>query len=655
MPVATVPPDTSYPQPDPDEPHILFNDPDADVVLLSGDSQTFRVLKLYIIRSSTVLGKLIQAASNTSKSGAANSASARTRLPEVQLSDSSAILSCLLTFIFPVPSVLPSSLDEKMELLSVAQKYEMSSVMDHIRGSLSQQDPPFIHRENAFLAYSLAQKYGLRREAIQAARFTLKFTLTIEKFEDVMPGAYLHELWKYHQRVQAWLKFDLPLCGVGAMLNAFKCSSHQYATGPPDWVRSYIMSIANNPSLFDPIEFQMALMRHTTGTVSNVVGTSVAGCIFCAQIPVETMRTFWTTLTAVVHLTVEKAESELSILGIDTSPQSHEGLPAASFPLPECLDISEADVIVRSSDGADFLVHKAILASSSPVFRDMFSLPRSPNSEAVGELATVEISEDAELVRSLITILYPIPSEIPASYDKILALLAAAHKYDMTAVQSSIRGEVAHRQSPVLDGAQAFRAYAIASSSRLIPEMNTAASLTLDYPMTFEHLGDDLRLFEGWALHELSNFRKGCRDKLVSCFESFLNTLNGPSRIWIDCRGNKAQPLNEGGPALPTWVRDFFSQQIEELKQDFTRPLVKPSIVRSKYLRALLEHATRGYPGKCTFCLEKHATNGEDYSVQLEREIARAREKASVVFLGYPWYLNTRCTSPNLQPSFDLT
>ncbi|KAH9024486.1 hypothetical protein EDB83DRAFT_2527196 [Lactarius deliciosus] len=635
--MATVPPDTSYPQPDPDEPpHILFDDPDADVVLLSGDSQTFRVLKLFIIRSSTVLGKLIQAAS---KSGAANSASAGTRLPEVQLSDSSAILSCLLTFIFPVPSVLPSSLDEKMELLSVAQKYEMSSVMDHIRGSLSQQDPPFIHRENAFLTYSLAQKYGLRREAIQAARFTLKFTLTIEKFEDVMPGAYLHELWQYHQRVQAWLKFDLPSYDVGTVLSAFKCSSHQYGTGPPNWVRSYIMSIANNPSLFDPIEFQMVLMRHTTGTVSNVVGKSVAGCSFCTQIPVETMRSFWTTLTDVVHLTIEKAESELLILGTSTSLQSHvgRGLPAVSFTLPECLDISEADVVLRSSDRADFLVHKAILASSSPVFRDMFSLPQSPNSEAVGELATVEISEDAELVRSLITILYPIPSEIPASYDRILALLAAAQKYDMTAVQSSIRGEVAHKQSPVLDGAQAFRAYAIASSSRLIPEMNTAAALTLDYPMTFEHLGDDLRLFEGWALHELSNFRKGCGDQLISCFESFLNTLNGPSRIWIDCRGNKSKPLTEGAPALPTWVYDFFSQQIEELKQDFTRPLVKPSIIRSKYLRALLEHAIWAYPGKCTFCVEKHATNGEDYCVQLERAVACAREKASVVFLRYPW------------------
>ncbi len=312
--MATVPPDTSgsYPRTDPDEsPQVLFDDPDTDIILRSGDSQIFRVLKLCIIRNSTVLGELIRTASNTS--GAANSASDETRLPEVQLSDSGTILSCLLTFIFPVPSILPSSLDEKMELLSVAQKYEMSSVIDYIRGSLSLQDPPFIHRENAFLAYSLAQRYGLRREAIQAARLTLKFTLTIEKVEDVMPGAYLHELWKYHQRVQTQLRLNFFSFGPSVVLNAFKCSQH--ATGPPHWVHSYIVSITDNPSFFDPFEFQMVLMRHTTSTVNNF-GQTVAGCSFCTQIPVETMRTFWTSLAAFVHRSMER----VSIVYVNCTP-----------------------------------------------------------------------------------------------------------------------------------------------------------------------------------------------------------------------------------------------------------------------------------------------------------------------------------------------
>jgi hypothetical protein len=308
--MATVPPDTSYPQDHPDEsPQVLFDDPDADVMLRSVDSQEFRVLKLYIIRSSIVLGELIRAASNTS--GAANSAGTGTRLPEVQLSDSGSIISCLLTFIFPVPSILPSSLDEKMELLSVAQKYEMSSVIDHIRGSLSLQDPPFIHRENAFLAYSLAQRYGLRHEAIQAARLTLKFTLTIE---DNMPGAYLHELWKHHQRVQAQLRLTLPWCGAGVVLNAFKCSPFAL-TGPPHWVHSYINSITENPAFFDPTELQVVLIRHITGT-TNDFGKTEGGCSFCIHIPAEKMRTFWTTLAATIHRSMEK----VSIVYVISTP-----------------------------------------------------------------------------------------------------------------------------------------------------------------------------------------------------------------------------------------------------------------------------------------------------------------------------------------------
>ena len=633
----TVPPDTTSPQADPNEnPQEVF-DPDADLVLRSRDSQTFRVLKLYIIRNSTVLDETIRAASDTSST--ANIGSASTQLPEVQLSDSGTIISCLLSFIFPVPSVLPSSLEEKMELLSVAQKYEMSSVIDHIRGSLSMQDPPFICRENAFLAYSLAQRYGLRGEAVQAARFTLKFTLTIEKFVDVMPGAYLHELSEYHRRVQAWFKFDLPLSGAGAVLNAFKCSQNA-TTGPPHWVNAYISSITENPSLFDPIEFQMALMRHVTGILTvNNSGKNM--CTPCTRIPAETMHAFWTTLTTITHRSMEKvsivsmnctsnvfrlpqAESKLLILGAETGPRCHAVLPARSFPLPECLDISEADVVLRSSDHANFLVHKAILASSSPVFRDMFSLPQSQNRGTVDGLPVVDVSEDAELVRSLVTILYPIPSEIPASYDRILALLAAAQKYDMAAVLASIRGAVALREVPVFDGTHAFRAYAIASSSRLIPEMNMTSSLTLDYPMTFKHLGGDLRLFERRALHELANYRKSCRDDLVTCLESFLDFLNSPSKIWNGCHGNKAQ---KSAPALPNWVSDLFTQQIEELQQDFTRPLINPSVIRAKYLEALQKHAISG---RCTFCLEKHALKGEDYCVQLEQAIADARQKPSV-------------------------
>ena len=304
--MATVIPDPPSPSPSPladsvESSKVLFDDPDADVILRSRDLQTFRVLKLYIIRSSTVLGDLIRVATDTS--GTANVASNEEQLPEVKLSEYGAILSSLLTFIYPVTPVLPSTLEETMELLSVAQKYVMPSVLTHIRGSLPRQYPHFISPQNAFIAYSLAQSYGLREEAIEAARLTLKFVLTIETLEDklaIMPGAYFHELWKYHQRVQAQLRLDLPSSGACEVLKGSTCT--QYATtGNPYWIELYIWSIIEHPSCFDSIEFQMALARHISG--SGTVWCSPSGCNL---IPVEKMRTLWTAMSSTVRRCMEK-------------------------------------------------------------------------------------------------------------------------------------------------------------------------------------------------------------------------------------------------------------------------------------------------------------------------------------------------------------
>ncbi len=70
------PPDTSFPRTDSDElPKILLDVPHADIVLHSNDSHSFRVLKIDIVGCSTILGELIQAASDSS--GAANPARAK--------------------------------------------------------------------------------------------------------------------------------------------------------------------------------------------------------------------------------------------------------------------------------------------------------------------------------------------------------------------------------------------------------------------------------------------------------------------------------------------------------------------------------------------------------------------------------------------------
>jgi hypothetical protein len=77
--------------------------------------------------------------------------------------------------------------------------------------------------------------------------------------------------------------------------------------------------------------------------------------------------------------------------------------------------------------------------------------------------------------------------------------------------------------------------YAVACNKRLIPEMETAARLSLNYPLTFESLGEELRLFDGWALRGLAEFRLRCERDLESRMKSFKDSQNGPSKIWTDC------------------------------------------------------------------------------------------------------------------------
>src|SRR5882762_1956171 len=99
---------------------VPFDYPGADLILRSQDSHDFQVLKVFITNNSPVLEELIRRTLDSP-----GDANAEVSLPVVQLPDRGEILRYLLTFIFPVTPVTPSTHEEAMELLSVAQKYQM--------------------------------------------------------------------------------------------------------------------------------------------------------------------------------------------------------------------------------------------------------------------------------------------------------------------------------------------------------------------------------------------------------------------------------------------------------------------------------------------------------------------------------------------------
>jgi len=286
----------------PDQPleNILFEYRGADLILRSHDSHHFRVPKSYIINDSPVLDELIQKALDLP-----NDTHGDASLPVIQLPESGAILHGLLTFIFPVTPIVPSTTEKAMELLSVAHKYQMVAMV-RIRDRIGQQNPPSTGLEPALQMYSLAQKYGFRQEALQAAQTILKHPMSIADLEDksdVIPGTALYELWNYYVNVRAILASDLqefmtPASGISGALGSLRCSASG-SSQIPRWLCNYITSIGNTPHLFNLVEFNMALARHMRDEGNNY------GCA-CVSISSQIPLNIWEALAAVVHGSLKK-------------------------------------------------------------------------------------------------------------------------------------------------------------------------------------------------------------------------------------------------------------------------------------------------------------------------------------------------------------
>ncbi|KAH9020104.1 hypothetical protein EDB84DRAFT_1275515 [Lactarius hengduanensis] len=307
-----------------------------------------------------------------------------------------------------------------------------------------------------------------------------------------------------------------------------------------------------------------------------------------------------------------QADSTLAL--VKEEPTSEKsGIPLS----PPCLDVPDANIIIRSSDKVNFRVHKSLLAMSSPFFSDLLSLPQPPEGELVDGLPVIQLSEDADLLNSLVSLLYPISPYIPGSCEHAFALLAACQKYDMISIQSYIRAEI-KRWPPTPIGAEAFRRYAIASSLGLHPEMESAARLTLGHPMTFESLGEGLRSFKGRALCDLIRYRKHCRDSLMSCLNSFFDP-NSRRQIWAHCHQGSSYP----------WLANFFTSKSAEMKDSggFTRGIFSPSTIREEFIVALKDHTQSG----CYSCARVHL-DGQTFCKELEKEFSRQLDEVNTPF-----------------------
>lgn len=111
---------------------------------------------------------------------------------------------------------------------------------------------------------------------------------------------------------------------------------------------------------------------------------------------------------------------------------------------------SVGDCIIRTPDGTEFKVVKAILYLGSTVFRDMFDIPQvGHESKDEANIPFIPVEEDPETIQALLRLLYPIEPPPINSLSLARKLVTACDKYfvNTAKVQLHLKGILSDRQS----------------------------------------------------------------------------------------------------------------------------------------------------------------------------------------------------------------
>jgi hypothetical protein len=164
---------------------------------------------------------------------------------------------------------------------------------------------------------------------------------------------------------------------------------------------------------------------------------------------------------------------------------------------PYDFEASDADAILRCSDGKELRVHRLILSLSSPVFQGMFGLPQptDPSSEIPG----VDVSEPSSILQPFIQYLYPRSPPRVSDITTWEALYAIADKYCAEVVMDLLRDMLIPRfleTSPL-------RVYALASRWGLEEEAKIASTRTLTIDIFKDFPQEDAELMGGAACRKI--------------------------------------------------------------------------------------------------------------------------------------------------------
>ncbi|KAJ7479440.1 hypothetical protein B0H11DRAFT_1725569 [Mycena galericulata] len=222
---------------------------------------------------------------------------------------------------------------------------------------------------------------------------------------------------------------------------------------------------------------------------------------------------------------------------------------------------SGADAILRSSDGADFHIHRAILGLVSPVFRDMFTLPQPTSSP---DLPVIPVQEDAILLDRALRFFYPGAPSVPATLDELREIIQVlVAKYDMETLVPAAKSQLERHlvASPVA-------VYAIAATHQWKDLAIAAAKETLKSPLRVldEEAPPELNHIPAATYHNLLRYHYRCGIAAKSLTKTLRHIPAANDYVWFSCGSCAPDKLNwylSDNAARPT--RLWFTEYLKSL------------------------------------------------------------------------------------------
>ncbi|OBZ74921.1 hypothetical protein A0H81_05180 [Grifola frondosa] len=525
-------------------PHLQIPDESPDIIVRSSDGVDFHVHSRVLSMMST--GLLPKSVSKDSTESAR----------AIDIPEDSRTLSKLFQLCYPIRSPRLESIHITQAVLVAARRYRMVRAIE-----VAEKEWARFLREDHLRAYFIAMKHTWMEDAKEAAKYAACHTVdTYVPEMDGVPAEAYRRLFDYRKRCQD------TFTNMVAPYNSFQ--DHHPLNGirsfAPFWsdVFSEMMNRAlsggpNSSSILAPLEVRYHGYSKSRPPVETLVVESKAlendlhaalSKIIIAlygKLRLETHHEpgFGEALHAAIPLVdwlAKPVSQRVTYCGfliffhtrgllvpnhrltIYTQRRLfpnlfyHHDMAPASSPF----DRADADIIIRSSDGVDFRVHKTTLAMSSPLFDGMFNVPQpatlaDEDTHPESGLPLLRFTEDHQTLDSLLRLCYPLVIPVLEDLGDVSAVLEAAKKYHIDCAIARM-GERLLAFVPK----EPLRVYAIACCVGLKAEAEFAAKATPDtIPLdleSFNQLGFN-RITSGQLFH-LMDFLRRRRDNRAAEF-----------------------------------------------------------------------------------------------------------------------------------------